>query len=183
VVVLLLGTLITSLLIPTFQSRGLRKKQEEEARSHFIRGLYEYDGEVNRSLNSLATTFEFAAKLDGGPERLEEFQRMALAHYTAFDQVAWWRLDSLCSELIGAVNLDEANATSMWAEVAAYEQILGKRSALLGQAWPVVYGEKIGSEDITMEWFETELRPKQSELSELAQGHLIELMRLAKASP
>ncbi len=164
-VVLLLGTLITSLLIPAFQSQGLAKQQKEEARTRFIQGLYEYDGEVNRSLNSLTTTFEFAAKMKNQPESLEEFQRMALQHYASFDQVAWWRLDSLCSELTGAIDLPADTATEMWAEVAAYEEVLRQRSELLGKAWPVVYGDKDGGGEITLEWFEKELRPTQLELS------------------
>ena len=180
VVVLMMGTLITSLLIPAFQSRGLKKRQEEEARSRFIQGLYQFDSEVNRSLNSLATTFEFAVKVDDEPEALKEFQRMALEHYSSFDQIAWWRLDALCSEFIGAVDLKEAPATAMWAEVAGYEKVLGQRSEMLGKAWPVVYGKPSSDDEINLEWFQQELRPTQLELSAQGQKHLVELMRLAK---
>ena len=177
--VLLLGTLISTLLIPAFQSRGLSARHEEEARSRFIQGLYAYDGEVNRSLNSLATTFEFALKAtDNGDYK--EFQKMALDHYASFDQVAWWRLDSLLSEYLGAVETRDEQAQAMWQEVAAYEQVLEKRSTMLSPAWPLVYGEDLSGEGITLEWFQDQLRPQQLLYSADAQKHLIELMRLAK---
>lgn len=180
------STVLSAVLVPIYQSRSLRISQKAEAKQNFERELYQYDGKVNTCINSLITAFEFSAKNGNQKpteEMLVELRRDAIFKYGEFNEVAWWKLDSLILEVTAAIEIDDAAHKQIWEYCANYEKVLEKRTANFSPAWPFVYSLSLEDGGKNSDWLSSEVRPTQAALAGEGQqiiGEMIKIIRKGK---
>jgi hypothetical protein len=96
--VLLLGTALSSLLIPYFSGRIDNEKLIREARLKKAMEIIGDNTETERNLNKLLTTLEVFHKDNSGPaarltdykKEQKELRRIMIERYLEFDKQAWW---------------------------------------------------------------------------------------------
>jgi len=134
----ILSTLLSVVLVPIYQKYSIKLERKEDARRTFEHEIHALDGKVNTSLNSMLTNFEFFCKRDlhtTSAEIKTGYQLRLFAAYERFDEIAWWKLDSVISEYAGTVDLDQRSTERLLELSAEYTKLLVERTQLFEPAW------------------------------------------------
>ena len=111
--ILLIGTLLGSVLIPEINRRSTRARELEELRAKRVLAAVEANSEVDRHLNLVLTSFESFWKdtaegtLDS---RRPELRTKVYGLYEEFDRSAWWWFDQAWQEatILGLLEKEDA---------------------------------------------------------------------------
>jgi hypothetical protein len=93
IMVLLLGTLVGSIVIPRLNERATREAQLRELRTNLAQEAVTKSAEIDSSLNALVTTFGTYVKDSlhrGKSGDRAELRRQVYTLYREFERDAWW---------------------------------------------------------------------------------------------
>jgi len=139
-IVLLLGSLIGSVIVPYVSGRSARAGQIEELKMSSALAAVKNNNDVDRRLNILITTFGSFWKdtqETTREDRKAELRTKIYGLYEEFDQTAWWWFDEARQQakLLGLLSEEEASETE--AISAQYNNSLGKSVAALDSVWQI----------------------------------------------
>jgi hypothetical protein len=140
VFILLLGTLISSVIIPYIVGRSAHARQLEELRAQSALSAVKNSDDVDRQLNILLTTFEsFWKDIDEAKreDQKAELRTKIYSLYEEFDRTAWWWFDESRQQaaLLGLFSDQEAKEAE---EISAkYRKSLTESAAAVDSAWQI----------------------------------------------
>jgi hypothetical protein len=141
-IMLLIGTLLGSALIPWVQSRSNTKRLRHDERVALSLGIIDRNKETNGQLHGLQTSIELFAKDHLHPKNAaafavqqEEARERFDLQYLAFDQTAWWWFWSvqMKSQLSSLATPQEAAKVKQLAD--SYTQNLDSTAKILTGPW------------------------------------------------
>jgi hypothetical protein len=163
-VALLLGTVLTSLVVPwvTYQ-RTIREKRLEKALELLV-----HNAEVNQRLNTLLTTLEIfhndnsgvAARLVDYKEEQRTLRRVMMDRYLEFDASAWWWYGRARSEAAILRLTSSAEVKRIDDLAKAYESNLVSSTGTLNELWNRFLREEYRPTDMRNKVAMTETRRK-----------------------
>lgn len=138
--ILLLGTLLGSVIVPYISGRSARAREIEELRVTSAVAAVQNGNDVDRRLNGLLTTFESFWKDTPEAERAArkgELRSKIYSLYEEFDHTAWWWFDESRHQarLLGL--LSEKEAIEAEALSSQYRHGLEEGVAAIDSAWQI----------------------------------------------
>lgn len=135
---LLLGTLLGSVLIPYVSSQAAHSREIEELRTERALAALQESNNVDRRLNVLVTSFGtfWADTNDGTREsRQDELREKIYRVYEEFDRTAWWWFDEAWQTARYLNLLDDKEAKEARDLSEEYKASLLKCTAALDEIW------------------------------------------------
>lgn len=149
-VILLVGGLLTSMIIPTvswFISKSVLNEETRRAKS--VR-LFEFSTKVNRQLNDVATAlelFEYDVLADSAVEEIfaeeqKELRKQVRGLYSEFNGTAWWGLQNIAAEARIMQLLPRPKLEALQERADEYNTNLVEATTQLTVVWNVYAGSR-----------------------------------------
>jgi hypothetical protein len=153
--VLLIGTALSTLLIPRFSERIDRAKLVQEGRLKKSMEIIADNKETERNLNRLLTTLEIFHKDNSGPaarlsnykKEQKELRRIMVDRYLEFDAQAWWWYSNIYVEarILGIASPQELIRLNQLSDL--YGQNLKTSTAVIDDLWNAYLRETYNPSD------------------------------------
>lgn len=145
-VLLLIGTLLGSLIIPYLKDRETRNRELTNLRVEKAFAAFNANKDVNADLNGMMTGFENLLKARINtlePERDHDLQRQIYGHHTAFNRDAWWWFPQLITEVQLFGLLDSESAAEARVLAKKYDAELVATTKTLEPFWLLMESEPV----------------------------------------
>ena len=177
-VLLLIGALITSILIPAFQE--LKEDRDEQRR--LVSRLIIIDSDINARFNLIITAFENYQK-DGllytGPESKDDMREQVYQLYQEFDSIAWTSLDSVIGGAYASGLIQSNSYDALQAFSDDYRDVLIMRTKALDPVWNFLRGNAL-NDNVDGGSLVRSLRNRQDELSSQGRETIFKMVRLLR---
>lgn len=136
-VVLVIGTILGSILIPLINDRAARERKLEDLRAQRALAAIEASNDVDRKLSLLLTTFESFWKDTDEPTQTtrSELRTRIYDLYGQFDLVAWWWFDESWqgARMVGLLDSHDSQEAERLS--AAYSASLMESTRAISAVW------------------------------------------------
>jgi len=182
---LLMGTVISSVIIPNISSRSNRVQLIQTARVNVANEIINRNLEVNRLLNSLQTTLEIFHKDNSGPAaRLLDFKseqksmRIKMNElYLDFDKHSWFWYGKIYHEAHNLA-LSESELSRIKEAFSFYERNLVKSTEEISNFWNTCLREEYNPADSTINSVMQNSRKNLDQLSQKREELIHEITRI-----